>query len=504
MNIHSKGESLANDDQESEVLMNLFAQVDDPTDLERIRSVIAASERPDALVSLGIRDLQISPTASDNVVKSVLDLLAVANQEAADARVLVLVDATPIFKGEADLKASVVKRLGETFAVSVTVLGDEHHLYADDAALDAATVAVTGATAVVSIGSGTISDIAKVATNRAGNIPYVMVQTAASVDGYTDNVSVVLKSGAKRTIDSRWPDVVLADTEVIASAPRELNTSGFGELLSLFTAPADWWLASQVGADKTFHTTPRDLLLTFAGNPGEWGAGIAEGNRAAVEQLTRVLAIRGIGTGIAGTTACLSGMEHLISHMLDMYAAANGHETGLHGAQVGVASVVTATAWEYLLEQIRDGREVETSPANSDSLQTLVQDVFAGVDSTGALGAECWRDYSAKLAALQNSDSGFETLAQDADALAAALGATLPNARDLATGLANAGAVLGYQQLAEWVTEDVWRWAVSNCLYMRNRVTIVDFLNALGWWTSADVTEVLARVNSLTGEVSRV
>ena len=62
-----------------------------------------------------------------------------------------------------------------------------------------------------------------------------MVQTAASVDGYTDNVSVVLRDGVKRTIPSRWPDVVIADVTTISTAPRELNTAGYGEVLSMLT-----------------------------------------------------------------------------------------------------------------------------------------------------------------------------------------------------------------------------------------------------------------------------
>jgi glycerol-1-phosphate dehydrogenase [NAD(P)+] len=474
--------------------MNLFAQIDDPTDLDRIRSVIAASYQPESLVPLGIKKLVISDSASDAVTESLLGLLPQSADQ--NTKVVVLVDATPIFKGSTNLKESVVIQLRKNFNVTVVVLGDEHHLYADDASLDAATLALEGAAAAVSVGSGTISDIAKVATNRVGNIPYVMVQTAASVDGYTDNVSVVLRSGAKRTIDSRWPDVVLADTQVIESAPIELNTSGFGELLSLFTAPADWWLAYKVGTDKSFHSTPKDLLLTFAGNPGEWGAGISDGNRAAIEQLTKVLAIRGIGTGIAGTTACLSGMEHLISHMLDMYAAANGHEIGLHGKQVGVASVVAATAWEYLLDQIRAGRPINLgSPV--DANQTVLS-VFEKCDSTGALGAECWRDYSAKLAALESSEFDFKGFASSAELLEAAMGSTLPNSKNLASGLELAGAASSYRQLGSWVTQDVWRWAVGNCLYMRNRVTIVDLLAQLGWWTQADLDAVLERVDQIT------
>jgi glycerol-1-phosphate dehydrogenase [NAD(P)+] len=417
------------------------------------------------------------------------------------AHVVVLMDSTPIYKGKTNLKEFVVAQLDDRYVVTPIVLGDTHHLLADDVALDAATAALDNADAVVSVGSGTISDIAKVASNRKGNIPYVMVQTAASVDGYTDNVSVILRAGAKRTIDSRWPDVVLADTEVIASAPRELNTSGFGELLSLFTAPADWWLASQAGTDHSFHTTPRDLLLTFAGNPGQWGAGIGDGNSAAVEQLTRVLAIRGIGTGIAGSTACLSGMEHLISHMLDMYAVAHHHEIGLHGTQVGVASVVGATAWEYLIEQIRAGRPITTS-TDSTQLETRVHAVFEQCDPSGALGAECWSDYSSKREKWQNSATDITALVSDADRLLRDLGAMMPSSRNLAEGLTKAGAAVSYDELDEWVTADVWRWAVKNCLYMRNRVTIVDLLAELGWWSDADVDTVLERVSALTREVA--
>lgn len=483
--------------------MSLFAQIDDPTDLDRIRQVIAASERPDDLVPLGIRRMEISNDAADHAVGEMMRLLEEAGIPAAEATVAVLMDTTSIYKGDDDLKARVVSQLERVFTVTRVVLGDENHLYADDTALDAASASLVGVEGIVSVGSGTISDIAKVASHRAGNIPFVLVQTAASVDGYTDNVSVILRSGAKRTIDSRWPDVVLADTEVIATAPRELNTSGFGELLSLFTAPADWWLARQMGTDLSFHPTPRDLLLTFAGNPGEWGAGISDGNQPAVDQLTRVLAIRGIGTGIAGSTACLSGMEHLVSHMLDMYAAAHHVEIGLHGEQVGVASVVGATAWQYLLDNIRARRPIEPR-ADVATLEAKVRGVFATCDPSGAMGAECWSDYSTKRAKWSSAAHNVNDLVRDADKLAADLGIMLPNARDLAQGLARAGATVSYRDLDEWVTDDVWRWAVQNCLYMRNRVTIVDLLAELGWWTDADVNEILARVDNLTREVSRV
>jgi glycerol-1-phosphate dehydrogenase [NAD(P)+] len=43
------------------------------------------------------------------------------------------------------------------------------------------------------------------------------------------------------------------------------------------------------------------------------------------------------------------------------------------------------------------------------------------------------------------------------------------------------------------VESDLARWAVENCALMRNRFTAVDLLTLLGWWTPADVDEVLER-----------
>lgn len=469
--------------------MGAFAAISDPTDLDAVRTAITQAERPDDLVPLGLRALVIEPGAAAQAPARVRELIAPRGDR---ATVALLVDRTVIRSGADDLKADVRALLEREFEVVETVLGEPGHLHVDDEALDTATAATTGVDAVVSVGSGTVSDIAKVASARAGGVPLVIVQTAASVDGFTDNVSVVLRAGAKRTIDSRWPDVVLADTTVIATAPVELNASGFGELQSLFTAPADWWLASQIGTDATFHTTPRDLLLEFAGDPSEWGAGLGRGEARPVEQLTRVLAIRGIGTGISGSTACLSGVEHLVSHMLDMYAVARGHEVGLHGAQVGVASVVAASAWDHLFAQARSGRAI--APSN-DGDEDRVREAFAACDPSGALGGECWRDYSTKRGAWAAAGDPLALLA-DPDALEAGLGAMRPDSERIARALAVAGSPLTREDLGAWITADIWRWAVANCLFMRNRVTVVDLLHAAGWWTDADVDAVLHRADT--------
>ncbi|GAA1701848.1 hypothetical protein GCM10009792_22720 [Microcella alkalica] len=474
--------------------MSLFESISDPTDLDALRRVVAESTRPEALVPLGIDRLAIGPGAALAVADELHRLIDRRRIRATRIHVLLIADATLIRRGEADLKALVRNQLDDHgFAVETLVLGDrEHSLHADDDALDAAAAAAARVDAVVSVGSGTISDIAKVATDRAGGIPFILVQTAASVDGYTDNVSVILRAGAKRTIPSRWPDVVLADTTTIATAPTALNTSGFGELLSLYTAPADWWLASRIGLDPSFHETPRDLLLAFAGSPREWGAGLADGAPAAVEQLTRVLAIRGIGTGIAGTTACLSGVEHLVSHMLDMHAAARGLETGLHGAQVGVASLVAAAAWEHLLARLA-AESATRRPVDRDAARASVEATFASLDPSGALAGECWADVARKLDAVEAAGDRIDAVLAELPTSVAAGEPALMPVDDVAAALRVAGAAASPAELQGWIDDDIWQWAVAHCHRMRNRFTVVDLLDLLGWWESADVGAVLRR-----------
>ena len=470
--------------------MSIFAHITDPTDLSAIREAIAKGTAPEKLVPVDIEILEIGPDAYLSVIPALTVALEKRGKPLVGSTVLVLGDTTPIFRNEENLKNAVVDLVREHAIVSSVFLGEGGHLFVDDPALDAASTAAAAVDAVVSVGSGTITDIAKVATERAGNIPLVVVQTAASVDGYTDNVSVVLRDGAKRTVPSRWPDAVLADTTVITTAPVELNTAGLGETLSLYTAPADWWLAGRIGMDSSFHETPRDLLLEFAGDPSTWSAGLSEGNRVAIDQLTKVLAIRGIGTGIAGTTACLSGVEHVISHMLDMHAAAHHLHMGLHGAQVGVATLVAAAAWNYL--RLRLSGEVRLHIPGEDALRKTVEEAFQALDETGSLGAECWADYSTKLRGFLKVKHSATELLRLWVSSPEKLDAVVPSTEILARSLAVSGSPSNISDLGEWVTEEVWSWAVGNCHLMRNRFTVVDLLFLLGWWTPEDQAAVIA------------
>lgn len=321
-------------------------------DLPSVLDHLRTADPDGSLVPCRIRRLELGRDRNSVVGDVVAALLGEQGDGAGRSpRVVFVVDATAIMRRGEQIKALVEAQLRERFDVHVEVLGDTHHvLHADDAAIDEASraAAAAGADAVVALGGGTITDIGKLAAAAAGDIAFVVVRTAASVDGFTDNVWVILRNGVKRAGDSRWPDVVVSDVETISDAPERMKRAGFGELTSMFTAPADWRLGDLLGVDRSFHRAPTTLLELAGAGVEEWSAGVATADPDAVERLTWALAIRGIATGIAGTTAVLSGVEHLVSHMLDLHHG----ELGLHGAQVGVGVVVAATAWELLDERL--------------------------------------------------------------------------------------------------------------------------------------------------------
>jgi glycerol-1-phosphate dehydrogenase [NAD(P)+] len=342
---------------------------------------------------------------------------------------------------------------------------------------------------LVTVGGGTVTDIGKLAALAAGNLPLVVVQTAASVDGFTDNVSVILRSGVKRTVDSRWPDVVVADVETISEAPASMNRAGFGEVTSMFTAPADWKLAAVLGLDSSFHAVPTELLEAVGADIEAWSPGVATADVDAVERLTWALAVRGVATGVSGSTAVLSGVEHLVSHMLDLHHNKRGVPLGFHGAQVGAAAVVAAAAWELLFARLADG-PVSLRLPDEGGARSRVESAFGHLGDR--IVDECWRDYSRKLATWADRRPHVEAALAEWAEHAPGLRRLVRPSADIARQLHAAGAAARFADLEPRIDDDLARWAVENCALMRNRTTVVDLLTFLGSWGTEDVQRVLA------------
>jgi len=411
--------------------------------------------------------------------------------------VVVLAAATPMTAGGRDLRAAAEAALG---GARWAVLGpDDGAVHADAATLAAAAAAAEGAGCVVTIGSGTITDIGKAINLERPGSRLISVQTATSVNGYADPFSVLLRKGVKRTTATRWPDALLVDTDVLAGAPPELNRAGAGDMMAMFTALADWYLASAVrgqraGSDPPYHPALARLVRARGPRLLSLAAGLGGGHPdgASLAGLAGLLTLSGIAMGVAGATAPASGMEHAVSHLLEMAATARGQRGNFHGTQVGVAAVVAAKTWARVLQRIDDGAlDRPAALPDPDAVRCRIERAFADVDPSGAMAGECFADYARKLTRLAAGGDPLAVLRASWARHRAVLDDLLADPGTLTGALASAGLPARFAGLPEPVDEVTARWAVANCPLQRQRFGVADLAMLIGAWEDDDIDAVL-------------
>jgi glycerol-1-phosphate dehydrogenase [NAD(P)+] len=461
----------------------------DASTIDSVTRRLAESTHPERLRPIGLRHIVQGPDVLGKLPELVRSL-------ADTGPVLVLADAVPIRRDGRDLKQQVLELLAPFGARLVTVGDHDHEVHADMETVNAASAAVAGAGCVVAVGSGTICDIGKKATEGSEPVPYVVVQTACSVNAFSDDMAVLLLHGAKRTMPSRWPDALVIDLSVIAEAPAALNQAGVGELSSMFTAPADWRLADLMGLDGGYDEAVVGLFRDDGEALEQVAAGVADRDPEALAWLCDRMTRGGLALGVVGRTAPLSGAEHAISHLLDMAAIRTGVATGLHGAQVGVASVVVAAMWQDLLDDFDVQRVLDPAPTTGEA-RARIERTFGVFDPTGEMAAECWRLYQRKLAAWTGGVGSRATFVADWPANRQVLCAGLLSPEAIVSGLRAAGAPVTFSDLG--ASADTARWAVSAAHLLRDRFGVLDLLDLTGRWTDVDVDRVLARAASAGG-----
>jgi len=207
----------------------------------------------------------------------------------------------------------------------------------------------------VVVGSGTLNDITKLASHRAGR-QYMCVGTAASMDGYTAFGAAITKDGFKQTIACPAPRALLADLDVLAGAPSQMNATGYGDLLGKITAGADWVLADALEIeliDPRAWPLVQDSLRDWTARPELLHAG----DRQTIAHLFAGLIMAGVAMQISASSRPASGSEHRFSHLWEMQALGHGHPAVPHGFKVGIGSIAAAALYERLLT--RDMRALD-------------------------------------------------------------------------------------------------------------------------------------------------
>ena len=101
---------------------------------------------------------------------------------------------------------------------------------------------------VLAIGTGTINDLCKYISRLKG-MPYVILATAPSMDGFVSSGAALIVDHVKVTYDAKGPAAFIADTEILAQAPMEMITAGLGDMLGKYTCLLDWKLSHLIAVE---------------------------------------------------------------------------------------------------------------------------------------------------------------------------------------------------------------------------------------------------------------
>lgn len=234
------------------------------------------------------------------------------------------------------------------------VFQTEAPLVPDERVLGSALAAMEpGDDLIVAVGSGSLNDTARLLSARTG-IPYVIVATAPSMDGYASTVSPLILGGQKITKEAVYPAAILADTAVMKEAPMPMLTAGFGDIVGKYTALADWRLSRALQGEYYCEQSVA-LMERAVERCAENASGLRSRDAQAVQYVTEALVLAGVAMGLVGNSRPASGAEHHFSHYWEVDALCKGESHPLHGNSVGVAAVISASLYELAETELPSG-----------------------------------------------------------------------------------------------------------------------------------------------------
>lgn len=352
---------------------------------------------------------------------------------------------------------------------------DEDAIVCDDARIDEAEARLREARVshAVAVGAGTINDVVKMASFRAG-FGYTSVGTAPSMNGYTSSIAAILSEGVKTTQPCHAPLAAIADIDVMANAPYRMIASGIGDLYSKPVSNADWRLSHRLLG--TAHST---IVMEIVEAGSKVLDGVAprlpERDPDAVARLTGALMLSGLAMQAAGTSGPASGGEHLISHFIDMTSVAFGESHDFHGCQVAVGTITTSRLYEAVRQldpaEIDIDARVAAHP-EWDTYEPVLLERFGPL--ADAVLAHAHRMYPQRA----EVRARLETLVASWDSIMEDVGGTLRGSAVLEAELRSAECPTRFPEID--VAPDRARRAIAHSKDIRARYTILHLASELG------------------------
>jgi glycerol-1-phosphate dehydrogenase [NAD(P)+] len=263
-----------------------------------------------------------------------------------------------------------LKETGINVSVSMMTPDENNDVVADEQSLVQALLQIPVETdVIIAAGAGTLHDIARFCSTKM-NVPFISVPTAPSVDGFTSMGAPLIVRGVKTTFQMTAPIAVFADLAVLKASPRKMAAAGFGDMLAKYTSLSDWKFGHLVKGEPycpLVAAITREALESCVENVEKIAAADEEGIQILIEALIK----SGLAMLIFGQSHPASGGEHHLSHYWEMDFLKQKRPAVLHGAKVGVSTVLVAEVYKGQFLPLLS----ESARLQSDNLQDNLKEI---------------------------------------------------------------------------------------------------------------------------------
>ncbi len=329
----------------------------------------------------------------------------------------------------------------------------------------------------VAVGSGVINDLTKLASCHNGR-RYMIVGTAASMDGYTAYGASITKDGNKNTFNCPAPLGMVMDPSVAADAPENLSASGYADLLAKIPAGADWMLADIVGSES-MNELSFDLVQNGLRNALSDPAGVRRGNVEKVCQLSEGLIMSGFAMQALQSSRPASGAEHQFSHLWDMEHLKYKGASVSHGFKVGIGTLASTAFIEFLLEADMENLDVDKCVAAWKSWEETEKDIRAIFNNEPEFVARGLAETKGKYVDAEGLRSELEALKAAWPQLKEKIRAQIIPFGDVRERLKAVGAPYEPEHIG--VSREHFLASFRKIPYMRSRYSVIDVAFRCGW-----------------------
>ena len=233
---------------------------------------------------------------------------------------------------------------------------------------------------ILAVGSGVINDCCKVMAHACG-LTSMVVCTAPSMDGYCSNSASMIQNHIKVSLYNACPEAIIADTDILATAPDIMLQAGLGDMLAKYVSVCEWRIAHIVHGDP-YCEEIAGMVRACLKNIVEHADGLMKREPEALKAVLEGLVISGISMAFAEISRPASGLEHYFSHIWEMQALQKGQLSDLHGIQVGVGTLLTMWIIEHMLNMEavdKDRAEAAMRAFSPEKWEATMKDIFGPI-----------------------------------------------------------------------------------------------------------------------------